>query len=101
MFQSKDLPFDLKRMELPVAVMPPALEGNPKATGHGGIDYAMLDAFFKAIREGLPSPVSLKEGLRMSLPGIFAAESARKGGELVRSEEGSGKRMNDYACKRK
>ena len=24
-----------------------------------------------------------------------------KGGELVRSEEGSGKRMTDYACKRK
>ncbi|ODT60835.1 MAG: hypothetical protein ABS77_09430 [Phenylobacterium sp. SCN 69-14] len=35
-----------------------------------------------------------------------ALKSAReaclaKGGELVRSEEGSGKRMNDYACKRK
>jgi len=84
LFQSKDLPFDLKRMELPVAVMPPALAGNPKATGHGGIDYAMLDAFFKAIRGGLPSPVSLRDGLRMSLPGIYAAESARKGGELTR-----------------
>lgn len=35
-----------------------------------------------------------------------ALKSARaacvaKGGELVRSEEGSGKRMTDYACKRK
>jgi hypothetical protein len=26
---------------------------------------------------------------------------SEKGGELVRSEEGSGKRMSDYACKRK
>ena len=84
LFYSKDLPLTNNLIELPVAEMPPALEGNPKATGHGGIDYAMLDAFFKAIREGLPSPVSLKDGLRMSLPGIYAAESARKGGELVR-----------------
>ena len=71
-------------IELPIAVMPPKYASNPKATGHSGVDYAMLDAFFNAIREGGPSPVSLKEGLRMSLPGTFAAESARKGGELVR-----------------
>ena len=84
LFYSKDLPLSKNMIELPVAEMPPALAGNPKATGHGGIDYAMLGAFIKAIREGGPSPISLKDGLRMSLPGIFAAESARKGGELVR-----------------
>ena len=83
LFYSKDLPLYNNRIELPVAEMPPAYANNPKATGHGGIDYAMLDAFIKAIREGLPSPVSLKEGLRMTLPGTFAAESARRGGELT------------------
>ncbi len=58
--------------------------GNPRAAGHGGADYAMLDAFIKAVRAGGPSPIGLKEGLRMTLPGIYAAESAKKGGELTR-----------------
>jgi hypothetical protein len=84
LFNSTDLPVYKGWIELPIAEMPPAYVGNPKAEGHGGCDYAMLDAFFKAIREGLPSPVSLKEGLRMTLPGTFAAESARRGGELTR-----------------
>ncbi|WP_312164129.1 hypothetical protein [Phenylobacterium sp.] len=30
-----------------------------------------------------------------------SAACAARGGELVRSDEGSGKRMTDYACKRK
>lgn len=77
--------FNKTWMQLPVDLyMPPAYMGNPKAAGHNGIDYAMLDAFFKAIRSGGPSPISLKEGLRMTLPGIYAAESARRGGELVK-----------------
>jgi len=84
LFNSTDLPVYKGWIELPIAEMPPAYANNPKAVGHGGIDYAMLDAFFKAIREGGPSPISLKEGLRMTLPGTFAAESARKGGELTR-----------------
>ena len=41
-------PFEL----LPIAEMPPAHAGNPKATGHGGVDYAMLAEFFKAVRAG-------------------------------------------------
>jgi hypothetical protein len=85
LFYSKDLPvLSRHRIELPIGEMPVKYASNPKATGHGGVDYAMLDAFFNAIREGRPSPISLREGLRMTLPGIYAAESARKGGELVR-----------------
>ena len=52
-------------------------------TGHGGADYVLLYRFFEAIRNNLPSPIPLREGLRMSLPGIFAAESAEKNGELT------------------
>jgi len=55
-----------------------------KNLGHGGIDYVMLEQFFTAIRAGGPSPVSLREGLQMTLPGIYAAESAQKGGKLTR-----------------
>ena len=65
--------------------MPPAYAGNEKAEmGHGGIDYAMLDHFFTAMLEGKGAPISLKEGLRMTLPGIYAEMSARRGGEVIR-----------------
>lgn len=54
------------------------------ATGHGGADYALLDQFFTALHNGAKTaPITLREGLRMSLPGLYAAESARRGGELV------------------
>ncbi|MBR3847696.1 MAG: Gfo/Idh/MocA family oxidoreductase [Oscillospiraceae bacterium] len=64
--------------------MPPAYAGDEtaKKAGHGGMDYAMLDDFFKAFREGKPA-ISLKAGLEMTLPGIYAEESARRGGEVI------------------
>lgn len=64
--------------------MPYEYAGNPKATGHGGMDYALLDHFLQALLKGEKAPISLKEGLRMTLPGIYAEESARRGGEVVR-----------------
>lgn len=65
--------------------MPPAYADNEKATDtHGGMDYAMLDHFFKAVLNGTPAPISLKEGLAMTLPGIYAEESAKRGGEVLR-----------------
>ncbi|MFA7160751.1 MAG: hypothetical protein WC299_15755, partial [Kiritimatiellia bacterium] len=64
--------------------MPYEYAGNPKATGHGGMDYALLDHFFQALLKGEKAPISLKEGLRMTLPGIYAEESALRGGEVMR-----------------
>jgi len=84
LFYSRDLKMFNNWIELPIAEMPPAHAGNPKATGHGGVDYAMLAEFFKAVRAGGPSPIGLREGLRMTLPGIYAAASARRGGALTR-----------------
>lgn len=63
--------------------MPPAYADNPNATGHGGMDYAMLDNFFMALTQGKGRPVTLKEGLAMTLPGIYAEESARRGGQVL------------------
>lgn len=63
--------------------MPPAYADNPDAIGHGGMDYALLDKFFKAILNGEPAPISLKEGLAMTIPGIYAEESSKRGGEVV------------------
>lgn len=68
-------------VELPVGS---ARRGSLGGGGHGGADLAMLQAFFAAIRAGGPSPVSAREGLRMTLPGIFAAESAALQGERLR-----------------
>ena len=42
----------------------------------------MLEDFADAIINGKPSPLSVKKGLSMTLPGIFAAESAKEGGSL-------------------
>ena len=62
--------------------MPPAYADNPRATGHGGMDYALLDHFFDALLTGAPAPISLREGLRMTLPGIYAEASAKRNGQV-------------------
>jgi len=78
----KELDTSLK--EIGGEYMPPAYANNPAAKGHGGVDYALLDHFFQAILKGEPAPISLKEGLAMTLPGIYAEESAKRGGEVLR-----------------
>ena len=77
----KELDTNLK--EIGGEFMPPEYADNEKATGHGGMDYALLDHFFKALLNGEPAPISLKEGLAMTLPGIYAEESAKRGGEVI------------------
>ena len=70
--------------ELPVDMMPKEYADNPAAKGHGGADYALLDHLFTAMQaESSEFPISLKEGLCMTLPGIYAAESAKRGGEKL------------------
>ena len=70
--------------ELPINTMPNEYADNPAAKGHGGVDYALLDHLFTAmLAESSEFPITLKEGLCMTLPGIYAAESARRGGEKL------------------
>ena len=75
---------DTNLKEISGEYMPPAYADNPKAKGHGGMDYALLDHFFTALLEGAPAPINLREGLRMTLPGIYAEESAKRGGAILR-----------------
>lgn len=65
--------------------MPPEYAGNEVAekAGHGGMDYALFDHFFKALLSGKPAPIDLKMGLEMTLPGIYAEESIKRGGAVV------------------
>ncbi len=50
--------------------------------GHNGSDNYMLKDFAEAILNNKPSPLGIKEALAMTLPGIYAALSAREGGAL-------------------
>lgn len=84
LFYSNELYGYKNWIELPIDGYTRPEYADKKEAGHGGLDYAMLDAFIKAVRAGGPSPISLREGLRMTLPGIYAAESARRDGELIR-----------------
>lgn len=78
----KELDTELK--EIDGRPMPPQYEDDPKASeGHDGMDYAMLDNFFKKMSEGTGEVVTLKEGLAMTLPGIYAEESAKRGGKVL------------------
>ena len=83
-FQSTEMPGTRSLTELKAEWMPEEYEGNPKAMGHGGCDYALLDDMFKALEKGKKEfPISLREGLRMTLPGIYAAKSAYLKGEKL------------------
>lgn len=70
-------------VEQPGDYMPFEYAENSKATGHGGVDYAMLDHFFQALLKKTEPPISLREGLRMTLPGIYAEKSAKLGGAIL------------------
>ena len=85
-FNTTELPGAHVPVELHSSRMDIRYANNPKANeaGHGGMDYVMLEAFFKSVAGGLDSPISLREGLRMSLPGMFAVASAKRGGALTR-----------------
>ena len=74
---------DTESKEISGEFMPPAYANNPDAVGHGGIDYAMLDQFVKSITDGTGESVTLKEGLAMTLPGIYAEESAKRSGQVI------------------
>ena len=55
-----------------------------KESGHEGTDYDLLKIFIEALQSENPvSPISIKDGLRMTIPGIYAAASAVQGGKVM------------------
>ncbi len=53
------------------------------ASGHEGTDYDLLKIFGEALLTDKKSPITIKDGLRMTLPGIFADASAKMGGKVL------------------
>ena len=78
----KELTTNMK--EIGGEFMPPEFAGNPRAVGHGGMDFALFAHLFDAMQNGKPAPISLKEGLAMTVPGIYAEESAKRNGQVLR-----------------
>jgi len=72
--------------DLDVVKVLPQYRDRPKSEYHGGTDYALIEKFLSAVRTGAPSPMPVEKALRMCLPGIFALESAEKGGALTKIE---------------
>jgi len=61
------------------------MRGGPlSGSGHGGIDGALVWDFLRALAEGKPSPIDVHTAMDYTLPGIYAAMSAERGGEQLR-----------------
>ncbi len=67
-----------KSFEIPVK-----LSETGDVYGHGGVDAKMIREFIKCIIDDTDPPIDVDMGIRISLPGIIANESAKRGGELL------------------
>jgi len=70
-----------EKMEIPVRL------GSDDDGGHGGADARMMRAFVRCIQEDTQPPLDVDLGIQMSIPGIFAHQSAQQGGMLLEIPE--------------
>jgi len=68
---------------LPITHERPELAGLAKVGEHGTADYAMIANLVSALTHGGQPAVTLRDALKMTLPGLHALESAQAGGTLV------------------
>lgn len=71
-----------KSFEIPIT-----LSSNSVTEGHGGADRKMMREFIKCLINDEKPPIDIDMGIRISLPGIIAKESALRGGELMEIPE--------------
>lgn len=64
--------------------IPVRLSNTGDVYGHGGVDAKMIRDFIKCIIDDTNPPIDVDMGIRISLPGIIANESAKRGGELLK-----------------
>ncbi|MBP6963621.1 MAG: Gfo/Idh/MocA family oxidoreductase [Armatimonadetes bacterium] len=70
--------------ELPVTEKHPEHAHEVGLGGHGGADGLMIADFLAAVAGDKQPEVNMREAIRMSLPGLYALESARAGGQLTK-----------------
>lgn len=63
--------------------IPVKLSDTDDVYGHGGVDAKMIRDFIRCIIEDAEVPIDLEMGIRISLPGIIAKQSADLGGVLL------------------
>ena len=63
--------------------IPVKLSNTGDVYGHGGVDARMIRDFIKCIIDDTDPPIDVDMGIRISLPGIIANESAKRGGKLL------------------
>ena len=64
-------------------VVPPAQREAPEYAsvgGHGTSEWFMIDAWLRSVIDGTPPPIDVHAGLDMTLPGLYAHQSAQQGG---------------------
>jgi predicted dehydrogenase len=65
--------------------LPAEFKGAPN--GHEGSHHFLADDFVTAVNSGTLPPVNAWQAARYTLPGIYALESARRGGERLRIDD--------------
>ena len=83
LFSSKEIYGMHGLIGLPIAESRPELAGAPGVGEHGGADYMMIKDFVEAITEGKKPSVDMREAFRMTIPGLYALESSRAGGNVT------------------
>lgn len=85
MFNSKKLYATKGLVEMEVGMARPEYADIGRdSSSHGGADFVLFYDFFQALRSGDHGKIiTVRDGIKMSLPGVFAAESAAKGGEML------------------
>lgn len=76
-----DIPGTLEeKIEIPVT---DKFAGENIGGYHGGADVKMIREFIKCVLEDTKPPIDVDMGIRITLPGLIAAESAKNGGQLM------------------
>ena len=73
-----------EKIDIPVTMK---FAGESVIGGHGGADAKMIKAFVECIINDTNPPIDVDMGIRMSLPGVIAHESALQGGAVLEIPE--------------
>jgi predicted dehydrogenase len=66
--------------QVDVLMSDPSLPESARAGGHGTAEFSLVRDFLQALEHGLPMPIDVVRGMDMTVPGLVAHESARRGG---------------------